>query len=96
MTIEHDVPAAMRDGVVLRADVYRPATGGPWPVLLTRLPVPELAASATVHYDAWERAIAEFVGRRCGQPANSLYPLAAGRATLAACRAGRPGVGQTM
>jgi mycofactocin system transcriptional regulator len=49
--------------------------------------VPELAASATVHYDAWERAIAEFVGRRAGQPADSLYPLAAGRATLAACRA---------
>jgi mycofactocin system transcriptional regulator len=49
--------------------------------------VPELAASATIHYDAWERAIAEFVGRRCGQPADSLYPLAAGRATLAACRA---------
>ncbi|MCT2588291.1 mycofactocin system transcriptional regulator [Actinophytocola gossypii] len=49
--------------------------------------VPELAASATVHYDAWEGAIAEFVGRRCGLPADSLYPLAAGRATLAACRA---------
>lgn len=49
--------------------------------------VPELAASATVHYDAWERAIADFVGRRAGQPADSLYPLAAGRATLAACRA---------
>lgn len=48
--------------------------------------VPELAASATVHYDAWERAIAEFVGRRCGEPADSLYPLAVGRATLAACR----------
>jgi hypothetical protein len=48
--------------------------------------VPELAASATVHYDAWERAIAEFVGRRRGQPADSLYPLAVGRATLAACR----------
>lgn len=49
--------------------------------------VPELAASATVHYDAWERAIAEFVGRRAGQPADSLYPLAAGRAALAVCRA---------
>lgn len=48
--------------------------------------VPELAASATLHYDAWECAIAEFVGRRCGQPADSLYPLAAGRTTLAACR----------
>lgn len=49
--------------------------------------VPELAASATVHYDAWERAVTEFVASRCGQPADSLYPLAAGRATLATCRA---------
>ncbi|QYX82623.1 CocE/NonD family hydrolase [Streptomyces akebiae] len=36
--IEFDVPAEMRDGTVLRADVYRPAGTGPWPVLLTRLP----------------------------------------------------------
>jgi len=49
--------------------------------------VPELAASATIHYDAWERAVAEFVARRTGRPADALYPLAAGRATLAACRA---------
>ncbi len=48
---------------------------------------PELAASATVHYDAWERAISEFVADRIGQPAGSLYPLTVGRATLAACRA---------
>lgn len=38
VTIEHDVPATMRDGVVLRADVYRPTGDGPWPVLLARLP----------------------------------------------------------
>jgi mycofactocin system transcriptional regulator len=49
--------------------------------------VPDLAASAAVHYDAWERAIGEFVARRAGQPADSLYPLAVGRATLATCRA---------
>lgn len=49
--------------------------------------VPGLAASAFVHYDAWERAIAEFVGRRTGLPADSLYPLAVGRSTLACCRA---------
>jgi putative CocE/NonD family hydrolase len=36
--IEFDVPAEMRDGTVLRADVYRPGGTGPWPVLLTRLP----------------------------------------------------------
>lgn len=38
VNVELDVPAAMRDGTVLRANVYRPAGGGPWPVLLTRLP----------------------------------------------------------
>ena len=37
VTVELDVPAAARDGTVLRANVYRPADGGPWPVLLTRL-----------------------------------------------------------
>ncbi|WP_017584118.1 CocE/NonD family hydrolase [Nocardiopsis valliformis] len=36
--IESDVPAQMRDGTVLRADVYRPGGPGPWPVLLARLP----------------------------------------------------------
>src|SRR6266567_4118691 len=36
--IELDVAAKMRDGAVLRADVYRPGGTGPWPVLLSRLP----------------------------------------------------------
>ena len=49
--------------------------------------VPELVASATRRYDAWEGAIADYVAARSGQPAGSLYPLAVGRATLAACRA---------
>src|ERR1700759_3607034 len=49
--------------------------------------VPALAASATLHYDAWEQGVREFVAVRAGQPADSLYPLAVGRATLAACRA---------
>jgi putative CocE/NonD family hydrolase len=31
-----DVPATMRDGVVLRADIYRPATDKPVPVILMR------------------------------------------------------------
>ena len=38
ITVDYDVPAKMRDGVVLRANVYRPAGEGQWPVLLTRLP----------------------------------------------------------
>ena len=38
VTVDFDVPATMRDGTVLRANVYRPAGEGRWPVLLTRLP----------------------------------------------------------
>jgi mycofactocin system transcriptional regulator len=49
--------------------------------------VPDLAASATIHYDAWERAVAAFVAHRIGQPVESLYPLVVGRSVLAACRA---------
>ena len=35
---ERDVGATMRDGVVLRADVYRPRSSEPVPVLLMRTP----------------------------------------------------------
>jgi hypothetical protein len=38
MLIERDVVMATRDGVVLRADVYRPESRGRFPVLLSRLP----------------------------------------------------------
>jgi hypothetical protein len=50
--------------------------------------VPALQASAAPHYDAWEHAVSDFAASRLGQPADSLYPLAIGRTTLAACRAG--------
>lgn len=36
--VDRGVRAAMRDGVELVADIYRPADGGPYPVLLTRTP----------------------------------------------------------
>src|SRR5438067_1349297 len=82
------VMAAVRQAV-LAANHYRAADV---PELRARMSligsVPALMASAAVHYDAWERAISDFVARRTGQPADSLYPLAVGRATLAACRAG--------
>lgn len=48
---------------------------------------PALASSAAARYEAWERAISDFAAVRLGQRADSLYPLAVGRATLAACRA---------
>src|SRR5690606_35043502 len=36
--IEHDVPVEMRDGTVLRADVWRPADAAPSPAVLFRTP----------------------------------------------------------
>src|SRR5438552_1046810 len=38
ITVDFDVSARMRDGTLLRANIYRPAGEGKWPVLLTRLP----------------------------------------------------------
>jgi putative CocE/NonD family hydrolase len=46
--VQTDVPARMRDGVILRADVYRPAGAGPYPVLLTRTPYGKAALPMTV------------------------------------------------
>ena len=48
LIIDRDVPVEMRDGTVLRADVYRPESDAPWPVLLQRTPydknVPRISA----------------------------------------------------
>ena len=38
LTIETNVSVPMRDGTILYADVYRPETPGPFPVLLQRTP----------------------------------------------------------
>ena len=38
VTVDHGVKVSMRDGVVLRADIYRPAEEGRFPVLLQRTP----------------------------------------------------------
>ena len=38
VSIEYDVPVEMRDGTILRADVYRPEGAGPWPVIVSRGP----------------------------------------------------------
>jgi TetR/AcrR family transcriptional regulator, regulator of mycofactocin system len=86
--VADDVPVmtAIRLAVV-GVNRYRPQDV---PELRTRMnligSVPALQASAAHHYDAWERAVSEFAAARLGQPADSLYPLAIGRATLAVCR----------
>jgi len=41
--VEESVAAEMRDGTVLRADVYRPAGAGSYPVLLCRTPYDKTA-----------------------------------------------------
>lgn len=38
VTVQHSVTAKMRDGVILRADIYRPKAEGKFPVLLERTP----------------------------------------------------------
>ncbi|GAC1515176.1 MAG: CocE/NonD family hydrolase [Chloroflexota bacterium] len=51
---EPDVETAMRDGTVLRADIYRPATGGPFPTILMRLPYDKtLAQDITYRHPSW-------------------------------------------
>jgi mycofactocin system transcriptional regulator len=88
-----DVPAQVPMMDAIRSAVVTANHYGPQDVPELRMrmnlvgSVPALQSSAAVHYDAWERAISDFAALRIGQPADSLYPLAVGRATLAACRA---------
>jgi hypothetical protein len=56
VAVAYDVPCTMRDGVVLRSDVYRPADGspGPWPVLLMRLPYDKTQAENVAYaHPSW-------------------------------------------
>jgi putative CocE/NonD family hydrolase len=50
VTVERDVPCRMEDGVTLSVDVYRPADGGPHPVLLTSTPYDKAAAQSVDAY----------------------------------------------
>ena len=42
VTVDHDVQTRMRDGVILRSDIYRPTSPGTFPVLLARTPYNKL------------------------------------------------------
>jgi putative CocE/NonD family hydrolase len=50
VTKEGDVPATMRDGTILRADVYRPRTSDPVPVILMRTQYGKSGAQAGARY----------------------------------------------
>jgi uncharacterized protein len=56
---EVNVPARMRDGVTLFADVYRPKEAGSFPVILMRLPYNKTAAQTYVY------ASPEFYASQC-------------------------------
>lgn len=53
---ETDVAVPMRDGVVLRADTYRPRSGGPFPVLVYRTPYGK--GGVIADYTTVQRAVA--------------------------------------
>ena len=55
VAVEANTEAVMRDGTVLRADVYHPADGGKHPALLCRTPYQKL----TPHYVELAKTLAE-------------------------------------
>jgi hypothetical protein len=61
LTIAREVPARMRDGVVLRANVYRPAAPGRWPTLLARTPYGKDLPGASAWLDPVRAAAAGFL-----------------------------------
>jgi uncharacterized protein len=58
MCIDWDVGIAMDDGVVVRADVFRPLTPGKYPVLLTYGPYAKGLAFQKGYPSAWQNMIA--------------------------------------
>ena len=58
MRIEWDVAVAMDDGVVLRADVFRPVAEGRYPVILTYGPYAKGLAFQDGYPSAWQRMVA--------------------------------------
>ena len=57
MRIDWDAPIVMDDGIVLRADVFRPAQEGRYPVLLTYGPYAKGLAFQDGYPDAWEAMV---------------------------------------
>src|ERR1700758_2681984 len=52
VVVTRNVEAKMRDGVTLRADIYRPKTEGKYPVLLVRTPYDKQGTSGFGHRGA--------------------------------------------
>lgn len=61
LTVEFNVPATMRDGVVLRANIFRPADGGRYPVALARTPYGKDFSTVVSFLDAPRLARAGYI-----------------------------------
>jgi len=59
MRIDWDVPIRMDDGLVLRADVYRPLQRGKCPVILTYGPYGKWLHFEDLYTDQWQRMAVE-------------------------------------
>jgi predicted acyl esterase len=59
MRVDWDVPIAMDDGVVLRADVFRPDAEGRYPAILSYGPYAKGLAFQDGYPSAWQRMVAE-------------------------------------
>ena len=59
MSIDRDVAIAMDDGLVLRADVFRPPAPGRYPVLLSYGPYAKGLAFQEGYPSAWQKMVAE-------------------------------------
>ena len=59
MRIDWDVPITMDDGLVLRADVFRPVAEGRYPVILTYGPYGKGLAFQEGYPSAWQRMVDE-------------------------------------
>ena len=59
MRIDWDVPIAMDDGLMLRADVFRPVKEGSYPVILSYGPYAKSLAFQDGYPSAWQRMVAE-------------------------------------
>ena len=58
-SVDWDVPVAMDDALVLRADVFRPAAPGRYPVLLSYGPYAKGLAFQEGYPSAWQKMVAE-------------------------------------
>ena len=62
MKIDWDAPIEMDDGVVLRADVFRPVQDGNYPVILSYGPYAKGLSFQEGYKHAWLRVVKAFPG----------------------------------